>query len=184
MKKIALVLAMLLCLVPVLSACGLGSSPKNAVKQALDVKYGDGGEDVEDFYEVTLDYNLDVLEFLDDDDEKSDYKDEIRAAQKEVKKSLNSLEDIEDEMEEEDITDFDFSYEILYCNTYDDKSDYFDTLLKSFKYADTSVEDEVTEVAVVGVLLTTEYSDDDGDYTSVETDTFTLYKIDGNWYIA
>ncbi len=175
---------MLLCLVPVLSACGGNSSPKNAVMQSLDVLYGDGGEDVEDYYAVMLDYNLDVLDLIDDEEEQSDYKETVRKAQKEIKKSLNTLEDIDDLMEKAELDDYDVSYEVLYCHTYDDSTDIFDEALKEFKYADTSIEDEITEVATVGVLITIETSNDDGDFTNSDVKTFNLYKIDGDWYIA
>ena len=65
MKKLALLLAMLLLVVPVLCSCGANSSPEKAVATAIDVMYGDGDADPEDFYNVVIDYNLDILENLD-----------------------------------------------------------------------------------------------------------------------
>lgn len=182
MKKICLLLALLLCMAPVLSACGANSSPEKAVLAALDVKYGDGDADPEDYWAVVYNYNLDLIELL-DSDEASTVKEGIRAAQKEMKASLNLYEDIEDKLEDEDIDDWDFSYEILFCNTYEEGSDTFDEAIKEFKYVDTDIEDYVDEVAQVGVLMTTVYEKDGEEFTSVNTKTFSCYKIDGDWYI-
>ncbi len=183
MKKICLLLAMLLCLVPVITACGANSSPEKAVTTALEVMYGDGDADPEDYWKVVYNYNLDLIELL-DSDEASDVKESIRAAQKEIKGTLNQFKDIEETLEEEDIDDWNFSYEIIYCNTYEKGSDTFDSFIESFKYVDTDMEDHVTEVASVGVLLTYEYEKEKEDFTSSNVKNFTCYKIDGDWYIA
>lgn len=184
MKKLALILAMLLCLVPVLSACGANSSPEKAVSAALDVKYGDGDADPEDYYAVVLNYNLDVLDLMDDEDAAKSYKESIRESQKSIKDSLNSMEDMDENAEDQDIDDWSFEYEIAYCNIYDKGSDTFDSYVESFIYANSSVEDSIEEVAIVGVLEYYEYSKDDCDYTNIESDSYVCYCIDGDWYVV
>ena len=115
MKKISLVLAMLLCLVPVLSACGANSSPEKAVKAALDVVYGDGDADVEDYWAVAYKYNLDIIdEYISNSDKKDTFETEVRSLRTSKQVKLNTLKDIDDQMEEAKIDDWDFSNEILY----------------------------------------------------------------------
>lgn len=183
MKKLALLLAMLLCVVPVLSACGANSSPEKAVTTAIDVMYGDGDADPEDFYAVVLDYNLDILELM-DDEKATELKEGIRAGRKNIKEALNLLEDMEERAEDQELDDWDFSYEIAYCNTYDKGSDTFDEYLEDFLYANTDVEDEVTAVALVGVLMTYESEKDGDDFTDINVEEMVCYEIDGDWYVA
>ncbi len=183
MKKIALLLAMLLLCAPVLCSCGANSSPEKAVATAIDVMYGEGNEDPEDFYAVVLDYNLDLLENL-DSDTATTLKESIRSARKEIKETLNLLEDIDENMEEEKIDKWSFSYEIAYCNTYDKGGDTFDNYIEKFLYANTDIEDLVDEVAVVGVIMTFESVKDKETDTSIEVEEMVCYKIDGKWYVA
>ena len=184
MKKIALLLAMLICLVPVLGACGANSSPEKAVEAALKVVYGDGDEKADDFYAVAYEYNLDILELIKNDEEASALKESVREAQKSIKDSLNNMEDIDEYIEEAKYDDFDFNYEILYCNIYEEKDgENFDNLIESFGYVNTDIEDAVTAIAKVGVMMTTEYVYEDENYTNVSTETITCYCIDGDWYI-
>ena len=183
MKKLALLLAMLLLVVPVLCSCGANSSPEKAVATAIDVMYGDGDADPEDFYNVVIDYNLDILENLDSETATS-IKESIRSARKDAKDMLNLLEDIDEEMEEEKIDKWSFSYEIAYCNTYKKGSDTFDEYLEDFLYANTDIEDLVDEVAVVGVIMTFESVKDKEDFTDLNTEEMVCYKVDGKWYVA
>lgn len=183
MKKLALILAMLLLAVPVLCSCGANSSPEKAVATAIDVMYGEGDEDPEDFYNVVLDYNLDVLENL-DSEKASELKEGIRNARKEAKEMLNRFEDIEDQLEDQKIDKWSFSYEIAYCNTYEKGGDTFDSLLEDFLYANTDIEDLVDEIAVVGVIMTFDSTKDKEDSTELETEKFVCYKVDGKWYVA
>ncbi len=185
MKKLALLLAMLLLAMPLLTACGGAGSPEAAVETALDVMFGDGGEDVEDYYAVAYQYNLEILDLLDNNDEATELKKAVRESQKSVKDSLNSMKDLEDYIEDMEYDDFDFRYEIAYCNIYKEKDgENFDNLITSFGYANTDIEDNVTAIAKVGVIMTTEYEKDGETYTSIETQTVTVYEIDGNWYIG
>lgn len=182
MKKISLILALLLCLVPVLASCGANSSAEKAVKTAIDVKYGDGDADVEDYWAVAYNYNLDILDLLDDKEEASDYKESIREARKSAKEMLNMYKDIDEMLEEEDIDKWDFDYEILYCDTYK-KGDAFDQYVESFGYANTAIEDKIEAVARVGVLFTYEVKKDKDVEHSSDVETYTCYKIDGKWYV-
>lgn len=185
MKKIALLLALLLCMVPVLSSCGGANSPEDAVETALSVMYGDGGEDEADYYEVAYKYNLDILDLLDNGDEAAEIKKAVREAQKEVKDSLNRMGDLDKFIEENEYDDFDYNYEIIYCDVYEEKDgENFDNLISSFGYANTDIEDYVTAIAKVGVLTTVVYEKEDEIYTSADVETYTVYEIDGNWYIG
>ncbi len=185
MKKLALLLAMLLLAMPLLTACGGAGSPEAAVETALDVKYGDGGEDAEDYYAVAYQYNLDILELLENNDEATELKKAVRDAQKSVKDSLNTMKNIDKLVDEMEYDDYDFSYEIIYCNVYEEKDgENFDNLISSFGYANTDIEDYVTAIAKVGVLMTAEYEKDGETYTSANVETYTVYEIDGNWYIG
>lgn len=185
MKKLALILAMLLLAMPLLTACGGASSPEAAVETALDVMFGDGDANVDDYYEVALLCNTDILELIENGDKKDSFKESARATQKAMKDSLNLLKDADKEADDEGYDDWSFSYEIAYCDVYKEKDNrHFDDLIESFPYADTDIEEETTAIAKVGVILTTEFEKDGETYTSVDTQTFTVYEIDGNWYIG
>lgn len=184
MKKFTLLLAMLLCLVPVLASCGGAGNPEAAVETWLDAKYADGDADVEDVYEVVLEWNLDVLDLLDNDDKASELKEAVRSARDGAKDRINTMKDMDEKMEENKYDDYDFSYEILYCDEYDKDSEIFDEAKKEFAYKGTSVEDELTAVAHVGVLITAVIEKDGDTQTNAYVDEFGLYCIDGNWYIA
>ena len=183
MKKISLILALLLCLVPVLASCGANSSAEKAVKTAIEVKYGDGDADVEDYWAVAYNYNLDILDLLTDKEEASDYKESIRDARKSVKESLNMFgKDFQDELEDEGIDKWDFDYEILYCDVYE-KGDTFDAAVENFGYANTDIEDKIEAVAKVGVLMTMESKKGKEVAHESNTTTYVCYKIDGKWYV-
>ncbi len=182
MKKISLLLALILCLVPVLSACGANSSPEKAVKAAIDVKYGDGEADVEEYWAVAYNYNTDILDLLTDKEEASDYKESIRESRKMAKEMLNLYKDLDDMMEEEEIDKFDFDYKVLYCDTYE-KGDTYDELVEEFGYANTDIEDKIEAVANVGVLFTYEMKKGKDVAHNSDVETYTCYKIDGKWYV-
>lgn len=183
MKKLALILAMLLLAAPVLCSCGANSSPEKAVATVIDVMYGEGDEDPEDFYNVVIDYNLDVLENL-DSEKAAELKEGIRAGRKNIKDALNMLEDTEEQIEEEGIDKWSFSYEIAYCNTYEKGGDTFDKYIEQFIYANTDIEDLVDEVALVGVIMTFESTKDKEDSTELNVEEMVCYKVDGKWYVA
>ena len=95
------------------------------------------------------------------------------------------MEDLDKLIEELEYDDFDYSYEIIYCDVYEAKDgENFDNLISSFGYANTDIEDYVTAIAKVGVLATTVYEKEDEIYTSADVETYTVYEIDGNWYIG
>lgn len=184
MKKFTLLLAMLLCLVPVLASCGGASSAEAAVTTWLDAVYDDGGADVEDVYAVKLAWNLDVLDLIDNEDKAAELEDGVRAAREGAKDKINEMEDIEETIEENKWDDCSVAYEVIYCNEYDKDSDTFDDAKGGFMYKGTAIEDELTSVAAVGVLVTREIEKDGEIMTMADVETFTVYCVDGNWYIG
>ena len=184
MKKFTLLLAMLLCLVPVLASCGGAGSAEAAVETWLDAVYADGDADVEDVYAVKLAWNLDVIELIDNDDKASELEDGVRAARDGAKNQINKLEEYEEALDDEDIDDYDVTYEILFCDEYDEDSKVFDAAKEGFMYKGTAIEDELTAIARVGVLVTEVVEKDGETGTEVDVKEFTVYCIDGNWYIG
>ena len=184
MKKFTLLLAMLLCLVPVLASCGGAGSPEAAVETWLDAKYADGDADVEDVYAVKLAWNLDVIDLIDNENDASALEKTVRTARDGAEKRINTLKDLDKILEEEELDDCDTSYEILFCDEYDKDSEIFTEAKSAFMYKGTAIEDELTAVARVGVLIT-EVSEKDGETgTEVDVEEFILFCIDGSWYIA
>ena len=100
MKKFTLLLAMLLCLVPVLASCGGASSAEAAVTTWLDAVYADGDAEVEDVYAVKLAWNLDVVKLIENADKASEFEDSVRSARDGAKDKINEMEDIEETIEE------------------------------------------------------------------------------------
>lgn len=184
MKKFTLLLAMLLCLVPVLASCGGASSAETAVTTWLEAVYADGDAEVDDVYKVVLEWNLEVLDLLDSEDKASDLKEAVREARDGAKEEINLLKDVDKTLEELKCDDYKVSYEILYCDEYDKKSDMFDAAKESFMYKGTAIEDELTAVAKIGVLVTIEMEKDGDIITDAEIDEYGAYCIDGKWYIA
>ncbi len=184
MKKFTLLLAMLLCLVPVLASCGGAGSAEAAVETWLDAQYADGDAEVEDVYAVKLAWNLELLDLIDNDDKASEFEESVRSARDNAKENINQMKDLDEQLEENKWDDYSVSYEILYCNEYDKKSELFDEVKGSFMYKGTAIEDELTAVASIGVLVTTEVEKDGEDITTANIRTFTVYCVDGNWYIG
>ncbi len=186
MKKISLLLAMLLCLVPVLGSCGANSSAKNAAKAAFDAYFIDSDADA--YFEVALEYNIDILKEYIDSDDVDDLKESVREAQKTTKDEIKEYWDFLTEDEDEGGYGADDNYkvkgEVLSCEVYDSKSDAFDEAIKGFAYENTDLEDVVEEVALVNILMTVEYTVGDDDYTKATVKTYTCFNVDGNWYVA
>ena len=162
MKKIALLLALLLCLVPVLSACGANSSAKKAAAAAFEAYYIDGDADA--FFEVKADYNLDLVKEYMDSEKGDALKESIRSKQDSAKENIkdywNDYTDSEKDggLGAEDVK---VDYEILFVDTYGKKTEAFEKAMEDFTYTDTDIEDEVTKVAHVGILMTITYTVDD-----------------------
>lgn len=178
MKKLALVLAMLLCVVPVLSACGANSSPEKAAETAFKATYVDF--DYEAYYEVAYKLNLDLIEDVMEGSDKLDgMKEEARSERDSMKEMIKSMKD-----NAEDYEDYDIDYEVRYCISYDKDEDKFDEIMEDFGFADTDFVDLIDEVAVVGIAAEVYTTDEDGveevDGTYAK---ITCYNIDGDWYI-
>lgn len=184
MKKFTLLLAMLLCLVPVLASCGGASSAEAAVTTWLDAVYADGDAEVEDVYAVKLAWNLDVVKLIENADKASEFEDSVRSARDGAKNKINEMEDIEETIEENKWDDCSVTYEIIYCNEYDKKSELFDEAKSEFMYKGTAVEDELSAVAAVGVLVTREIEKDGEVMTMADVEVFSVYCVDGSWYIG
>ncbi len=186
MKKISLLLAMLLCLVPVLGSCGANSSAKNAAKAAFEAYYVDGDADA--YFEVALNYNVDLLKEYIDSDDVDDMKTDVRDAQKEEKDDIKELWDVLTNDEDDGglgaDDDFKVKGEVISCETYDDKTDIYDEAIESFEYEGSDLEDFVEEVAIVNILMTIEFTVDDVDYVKTMTLEYLCYNIDGDWYVG
>lgn len=185
MKKISLILAFILCLVPVLSGCGANSSAKNAAKAAAAARYVD--QDTAAFFEVAVDYNVDILkDYLDSDDAEA-MRTKVRENQDRVKESIKKQWDHITESEKEGgLGGDDLKVKVgnvIYCNEYEAGSEAFDNAMKGFIYDNTDVEDYVEKVAKVGVLLTVTYTVDGQKFTEAGVQNYTCYCIDGNWYV-
>ncbi|MBQ4317011.1 MAG: hypothetical protein IJC20_02065, partial [Clostridia bacterium] len=175
---IALLLAMLLCLVPALASCGVNSSPEKVVEAVVEATYKDF--DYEVFNKVC--YNLDVGLYEDvlEGDDLKDAKENIRSIQDVIKEGFK-----ETQKEAEKFKDYDLKYDIRYCEIYDEKDDEFDKIIKAnSSINDTDFEDLTDKVAKVRVVGEIFITDEDGEDDIEEIDnTFTCYHIDGKWYI-
>ncbi len=186
MKKIALLLAMLLCLAPVLSACGANSSAKKAAAAAFEAYYVDG--DADEYFAVNLNYNVDLIkEFI--DSEKGDLmRDAIREAQGGVKTEIKEYWDKYTKSKDDGgkgAEDLKVDYDIVFADTYGKKTEAFEKYIDKFAYKNTDIVDEVSKVARVGILRTLTYTDSDGDdYTEATVITYICYCIDGDWYVS
>ncbi len=186
MKKIALLLAMLLCLAPVLSACGAHSSAKKAATAAFEAYYVD--QDSEAYYEVSARHNLELIDaYINSSTTAEELKSSVRSRKDSTKESIKKVWDSYTKSEADggkDAEDFNVdSYEVLYENVYKSKTDAFDGIMENFPYGDTDLEDQVTKVAKVGVLMTITYTIGDDDYTEAGVQEYVCYLIDGDWYV-
>ncbi len=184
MKKIALLLALLLCLAPVLSACGANSSAKKAAAAAFEAYYIDG--DAEAFFEVNAAYNLDLIKKYISSEKADSLKETARSKQDSAKENIKEQWDKYTDSEDDGglgAEDLKVKYEILFVDTYGKKSEAFENALESFTFNDTDIEDEVTKIARVGILGTVTFSIDGDDYTDATVRDYTCYCIDGKWYI-
>lgn len=186
MKKIALLLALLLCLAPVLSACGANSSAKKAASAAFEAYYIDG--DAEAYFEVKSDYNLELVKEYITSDMAEMLKESIRNSQSKVKDRIKEVWDDYTDSKDDNgkgADEVNVDYEVLFVDTYGKKTQAFEDAMEDFTYNDTDIEDEVSKIAYVGILKTLTYTDsDDDDFTEASVITYTCYCIDGNWYVG
>lgn len=185
MKKIALLLALLLCMVPVLSSCGANSSAKKAAVAAFEAYYVDS--DPSAYFEVCVDYNVDLLKEYIDSDAADAMKESVRASQDSVKETIKSYWDSYTESEKDGglgAEDVSVDYEVLTVSKYNDKTEAFDKVMAEFTYDNSDIEDVVKEVAIVEILTTIEYTIDDDDYVDSGVKTYYCYNIDGDWYVG
>lgn len=182
MKKICLLLAVLLCCIPVLSACGAQSSAESVVTAALEARYVDF--DYETMYELAHNYNVELYKELlaDEDDVLKAEKDAISKRCDTLKSTIKAAEKAADTYD-----DYTFEYEIRYCKVYDEDDDAFDEIVKASKFSGDGYSDmknlidEVAKARVVGEIIYT--TDSDAEIISNIDETYTCYRIDGTWYI-
>jgi hypothetical protein len=182
MKKISLILALLLCLMPVLTACGGGGAEK-AVKKYLDAKYKDFESEV--FEEVVLNYNKDILKknFTTEEFQKYVGTDDA------FKKRLNELdEQLDDNRKaaEKEWDKYKVSYKIDFCEVYEEDDERFD-FYKEYKldarYTKTDFKKEITAIAVVGVTGKISYVDDEMKFVKPIGEELVCVCIEDEWYI-
>ncbi len=182
MKKICLILAMLLCLVPVLASCGANSSAEKAAVAAFEAKYVDF--DYEAYFEVDYTCNLELVEdVLDGNDKLDEYKTTVRETKESVKETIKNYAKAPGEYE-----DYDVEYEVRYCISYEKDSDRYDSIVKNyfeFQENDTDFKDLIEEVAIVGIAVEV-YTTDDEDVDSISGAYMRVvcFNIDGDWYVG
>ena len=181
MKKIAMLLAMLLCLVPVLSACGAQSSAEGVVEAALQARYEDF--DYETLQKIDYKCNKELFtELLDSGEVLDELKKDIEDEREEIKTNLKSYKKTAEAAE-----DYSVTYEIRYCNVYDEDDDAFDVILKKSEFSEEGfgdVKDAIDQVARVRVIGEIIFENEDGlRMISNIAEIYTCYRIDGDWYI-
>ena len=180
MKKISLILALLLCLMPVLTACG-GGSPEKAVKKYLEAKYETFEAEV--FEEVVLQYNKDVLKkALTADEFKT-----LCGGDEAVKKQLEDVLDDNRKDSEKEWDKYKVSYKISVCEVYeedDERFDYYKEIQEAYSpLFKTDFKKDITAVALVNVTGKITYVDDEMKFVRPINETLTLFCIDDEWYI-
>ena len=176
MKKIALLLAMLICLTPVLSSCGAQSAPEKVVMKIVEATY----EDFDDKTLCKLYYNLNSAMLTDvlGDEEYKNVETFVLSSQNSTKKVMADYKE-----ESKKCKKYDFRYDIRYCEIYNEKDDEFESIvaeLASVSNALSDVTDQVAKVRFVGEVFIT---DEDGeDYIRELDRTFCCYRINGKWY--
>lgn len=178
MKKFAILLAMLLCVLPVLTACGGASGAEKAVEKSMEAMYVDF--DYEEFYENVYELDLDLLEDVFEGDKLDAAKEAARAQRDSVKEMIKSIQD-----NAEDLEDFEIVIEVRYSQLFDKDSDEYDAMMESFSFKGTDMEDLVDATAVVGVVMEYYATDEDGKETiNGQYEEVECYKIDGTWYVG
>jgi len=139
--------------------------------------------DYEDLEKVFIKCNEDVLKEHLDEEDFEEYEDSLDVNKDMYEKIVKSMEEEFEEAKDEDVK-LDVSYEVVASDVYDKKDDGFDSLIGSFTFKDTDMEDYIDEAARVSILMIVKSKDDDGNKRS-EADIleFRCYKIDGDWYI-
>ncbi len=189
MKKIAILLAMILCVVPVLTACGGGvGGAEKAVKNYLEARYVDF--DKEAFFASSALYNKDMLkELLDEDDYKAVTYDGWRDSAENVIKTYKDYAS--------DADDYDLNYEIYASRVIDKDSDEFDAIMSDISFSvsgegygsellikDTDLEDLIKKMAIVRYIGEQVYVNRK-DEERIETvgSSLLCLNIDGDWYV-
>ena len=179
MKKIALFLALILCMVPVLSSCGVNSSAEKVAVAAVEAMFVDF--DYEAYYETNYILNLDLLEdVMSGSDKYEGMKDEARSERETIKEQIKSLKNTANDLEE-----YDVEFEVRYVISYEKDSKYYDDCMEEFEFNGTDFQDLVKEVAIVGIAAE-RYATDDEDNETVSGSYLQIicYNIDGDWFIG
>ncbi len=175
MKKIALVLAMLLCLVPVLSACGGAGGAEKVVKNYLEAVMKDFDKDAA--YEALFFQNKDILKEVLDEEAFEEHTEEgwRDSTDKEIKSEKEY---------EKNADDYSFSYEIYDSRVIELDSDEYDAIIADYEEILTEdVEDAIEGMALVRVFYEQTYTKGDEDRTYVGSVTYLCAEIKGDWYI-
>lgn len=181
MKKLAFCMAMILCLIPMLCACGANSSAEKAAEAAFVAE--NVNFDYEAYFKVAYRYNTNLVAKAYDSDEDRQAAKETTRELKDSKKEL--LKSAKDYIKDADIKKWKIEYDVRFCKEYSKDDDMFDEIIESkFDYEDTDLEDDITKVAIVGIAYEAYITDEDGNKTvSGDYETYYCFKIDGDWYI-
>ncbi len=197
MKKLSLLLALLMIISScTLCACGNKKSSSDddedeggtaytgaekVVVDALEDAYKKG--DAEKYIESSLYYNLEFLEKIFE----ADYFNQVKA---EVKEDIHNLEeeiseDAEDMAQRDDKGKTKITVKSTYCNKYDSNTKTYEKMLNRLNSKlKAGIEDSLEEVAIVGVLVMYEYTGNGDKKVRTETEKYTCFKVDGDWYIV
>ena len=179
MKKIALVLALLMCLPFALFGCGKHSSPESCAKAYIKATYD---FDYETIMDLTPRFDEGLMKKFDDDYTERDYDDFYKDAERDKK---NDAEDGKEYVD--DLEDYDVSYTITKTVTYKSGDDRFDSVVNPDLCAERlqPLYEAIDEIACVYYCIEATVLKDKGDDPDYycNADKLTLAKIDGSWYI-
>ena len=183
MKKICLLLALIICLVPVLTSCdgilvgltGGSAGAESVAKEYIDAIYKDFDKNA--LFEISARYNKELLKskLSEEDFESHTYEGWREAIEMHIKKHRTYAADA---------AEYDVKYKVYSSRTVSKDSDEFGVITGNTVFRETEMEDAVEELALVRVVGEQNYVN-----SSDEERTVTFYeellclKIDGKWYV-
>ena len=179
MKKIALVLALLMCLPFALFGCGKHSSAERCAKAYLNAAID---SDYETVMDLTPRFDESLMKKFDDDYTERDYDDFYKDAERSYKDRADDAIKAR-----EDYVDYDVSFTITKTISFKPGDNGFDRFIDLDNCSERlqPLYEAVEEIAYVyyyGESTIQESERDDPEY-DCDSSTVTLAKIDGSWYI-
>ncbi len=179
MKKIALVLALLICLPFALFGCGKHSSAENCAKAYLNAMLD---SDYETVMDLTPRFDESLMKKFDDDYTERDYDDFYKDAERSCKDEAD-----EEIKEREDYVEFDVNFTITKTLSYTPGDESFDSVVDP-DYCGERLQplyEAIEEIAYVYFYI--EGSVQESERVDPEYNCYSsmlaLIKIDGGWYL-